>query len=223
MTIVPSRQCLIEIGRLAEQAPVIDGEVVIAPRPSHKELARRAGTSGELVTRVVCALVNDGILEGRRHAWIVRDVDRLFALARQEWLERAVRPRSRGSDLDQVVLALGGLARLDPDTETVVVQPVPTSREIARRAWTTRVRASQVIEWLIDEGALDVAGDRWTLLDTRHWVPCYRIWQTERSTESLTAHVVVPVGRLSLQVDRGAWQQWPVAHKGPDASTRADP
>lgn len=42
-----------------------DGESVVVERPTHQELARRIGSSREVVTRALDELVQDGVLEGK--------------------------------------------------------------------------------------------------------------------------------------------------------------
>lgn len=45
--------------------PDSDGERMVVERPTHQELARRIGSSREVVTRMLDELVQDGVLEGK--------------------------------------------------------------------------------------------------------------------------------------------------------------
>jgi len=65
-------KALLLLGR-AIGVPGEAGELVIAPRSTHHELASLVGASRETVTRVCSALAKQGYLAFRRHAVVIRE------------------------------------------------------------------------------------------------------------------------------------------------------
>jgi CRP/FNR family cyclic AMP-dependent transcriptional regulator len=65
---------LLRLGRVRAGAP---NQVVISPPPIHAELAARVSTHREAVTRELKVLERSGLLERRRGALVVRDVEGL--------------------------------------------------------------------------------------------------------------------------------------------------
>ena len=67
--------------RLAGEAGIRNGEAEIRPAPTHFELAARIGAYREAVSREMSALHKAGVMEKRRGALIIKDVDELSRLA----------------------------------------------------------------------------------------------------------------------------------------------
>lgn len=74
-------QIHLEICRIVQQYPAMDGGVTIEPAPTHEEVARHVGTTREQVTRVMREFTRDGLIEQTRKAWIVRDVNAVCSRA----------------------------------------------------------------------------------------------------------------------------------------------
>lgn len=69
-----------ELLRLACDHAVSGGGAVIDSAPAHAEIAARAGTTRETVTRALAALSRDGIALRRGRALVIPDIGRLAAL-----------------------------------------------------------------------------------------------------------------------------------------------
>lgn len=69
-----------EILRLARESGIKNNRALIAPMPTHAELAGRLSTSREQVTRELKALRAQGLLEGSGRSVVVKDVARLEAV-----------------------------------------------------------------------------------------------------------------------------------------------
>ena len=69
-----------EVLRLARLTPHEGKTVSIVPAPTHAELANRISTHREAVTRELSRLSKIGIIEQRKRALLVRDIDRLAAI-----------------------------------------------------------------------------------------------------------------------------------------------
>jgi len=72
-----------ELLRLARDGAAEDGAAVIAPAPTHADIASRVSTHREAVTRELNALAHAGVLEKRRGALVIRDVDRLALMVQE--------------------------------------------------------------------------------------------------------------------------------------------
>ncbi len=75
-----------ELLRLAYAHMADDGEatkVVIAPIPTHADIAHRVSTHREAVTRELSAMTRAGLVERREGALVVPDVDRLARLVQE--------------------------------------------------------------------------------------------------------------------------------------------
>ena len=64
-----------------------NGELLIKPAPTHKEIAERVGTTREQVTRVIKDLSDRSLLHQEKRMWLARNVDALIA-----YLEDLLRP-----------------------------------------------------------------------------------------------------------------------------------
>ncbi len=69
-----------EVLRLARLTPHEGKTASIVPAPTHAELANRISTHREAVTRELSRLSKIGIIEQRKRALLVRDIDRLAAI-----------------------------------------------------------------------------------------------------------------------------------------------
>lgn len=66
-----------ELLRLAREDARADGSAMIAPAPTHAEIANRVSTHREAVTRELSTLVRNGLIEKQANALVVPDVRRL--------------------------------------------------------------------------------------------------------------------------------------------------
>ena len=69
-----------ELLRLARDRGFDNNTAVIAPAPTHAEIASRVSTHREAVTRELNTLARDGLIERRRGKMVIRDVARLARL-----------------------------------------------------------------------------------------------------------------------------------------------
>jgi CRP-like cAMP-binding protein len=69
-----------ELLRLSRPEPNRPGRAIVSPPPIHAEIAARVATRREAVVRQLNALENDGLIERRRGAIALTDVDRLRRL-----------------------------------------------------------------------------------------------------------------------------------------------
>jgi CRP/FNR family transcriptional regulator, cyclic AMP receptor protein len=72
-----------ELLRLSRPEPNRPGRAIVSPPPIHAEIAARVATRREAVVRQLNALENDGLIERRRGAIALVDVDRLRRLVDQ--------------------------------------------------------------------------------------------------------------------------------------------
>lgn len=73
-----------EILRLAREAGIKNNVAVISPAPKHADIAARVATNREQVTKVISAMVKQGLLERAVRALVVTDVVRLERLVSGE-------------------------------------------------------------------------------------------------------------------------------------------
>jgi len=66
--------------RLSRPEPNKPGRAIVSPPPIHAEIAARIATRREAVVRQLNALESDGLIERRRGAIALVDVDRLRRL-----------------------------------------------------------------------------------------------------------------------------------------------
>jgi CRP-like cAMP-binding protein len=66
-----------ELVRLADDAELSNGELVISPSPTHADLASRVSTHREAVTRELNQLADLGIVERRGNALVINDIEGL--------------------------------------------------------------------------------------------------------------------------------------------------
>lgn len=71
----------IELLRLAKRKAPDDGDWIIQPLPTHKDIASRAVTSRETVTRVISQLARDGVVERKGNTLLIRGRETLERLA----------------------------------------------------------------------------------------------------------------------------------------------
>jgi len=69
-----------ELLRLAREYGVDGNAAVLSPAPTHADIASRVATHREAVTRELNALARDGLIERRRGALVIPDIDRLARL-----------------------------------------------------------------------------------------------------------------------------------------------
>ncbi len=72
-----------ELLRLARDHGAGDNEAVVAPAPTHAEIASRVSTHREAVTRELNVLARDGLVERREGALVISDVSRLARLVEE--------------------------------------------------------------------------------------------------------------------------------------------
>lgn len=69
-----------ELLRLARDQGIEGNAAVVAPAPTHAEIASRISTHREAVTRELNALARNGLIERRDHAFVIPDIARLAKL-----------------------------------------------------------------------------------------------------------------------------------------------
>ncbi len=72
-----------ELLRLARTQPEQDNTAVISPAPTHADIASRASTHREAVTRELSALSRAGLIERRKDGLVIRDVNELARLVEE--------------------------------------------------------------------------------------------------------------------------------------------
>jgi CRP-like cAMP-binding protein len=81
-TLAVNNRIQAELLRLASLGPKDGKGARIVPAPTHVEIASRVSTHREAVTRELTHLAKIGIIERRKAALIVKDVDRLAEMVR---------------------------------------------------------------------------------------------------------------------------------------------
>ena len=79
-TLAVANRVQAELLRLAERSPSQANQSLLAPAPTHAEIASRISTHREAVTRELNRLARIGIIERKSGTLIVRDLDRLAAM-----------------------------------------------------------------------------------------------------------------------------------------------
>ena len=80
-TLGAHQRVYLELLRLAQPDPDDDGALVVSPMPAQKEIASKASTTRETVTRAISQLVADGVAERRHKSLRFHDRERLERLA----------------------------------------------------------------------------------------------------------------------------------------------
>jgi CRP/FNR family transcriptional regulator, cyclic AMP receptor protein len=83
-TLVVRKRLIRELLRLAEGANSGEGEVSIKPAPTHFDLAARISTHREAVSRAMSELARRKLIEKRRGALVLRDLETLKTLGSYE-------------------------------------------------------------------------------------------------------------------------------------------
>jgi CRP-like cAMP-binding protein len=84
-TLVVRGRVQVELLRMIEEIPSAHSEVVLAPAPTHEEIASRISTHREAVTRELAWLETQGVIEKAGRTLKITDLDRLRNLARESF------------------------------------------------------------------------------------------------------------------------------------------
>ena len=93
-TLGAHQRVYLELLRLAQPDPDDDGALVVSPMPAQKEIASKASTTRETVTRAISQLVADGVAERSHKSLRFHDGARLERLATSldpDWGEEGAR------------------------------------------------------------------------------------------------------------------------------------
>ena len=84
-TLVVRGRVQVELLRMIEELPKTRGELVLAPAPTHEEIASRVSTHREAVTRELAWLEAQGVVEKTGRTLKITNLDRLRNLARESF------------------------------------------------------------------------------------------------------------------------------------------
>jgi len=84
-TLVVRGRVQVELLRMIEDLPKTRGELVLAPAPTHEEIASRVSTHREAVTRELAWLEAQGVVEKSGRTLKITNLDRLRNLARESF------------------------------------------------------------------------------------------------------------------------------------------